>query len=161
TAAEQPIITDQTNGDIWNSFDRFWGQVGLSPAVALLHRTALSLFPGNAATTVSSLPSIPTSGPITSDTGEIVWNAAQQVMTLNAPAARLLLGKVGGKSFSVGDVGFQIASPAGNEHAHLGLIALDGQPIATSRQLLLVALGRAENQNMGWNASRTSVGSQW
>src|SRR5205823_5889542 len=73
----------------------------------------------------------------------------------------LLLGSVGGKSFAVGDVGFQIGSPGGREHAHLGLIALDGQPIATSRQMLLVALGRAENQNMGWNASRTSVGNQW
>jgi hypothetical protein len=68
---------------------------------------------------------------------------------------------VGGKTFSVGDVRFAVGSLGGNEHAHLGLIALDGQPLATSRRLLLVAVGRAENQNMAWNAARTSVGDRW
>jgi len=49
----------------------------------------------------------------------------------------------------------------GNEHAHLGLVALDGKPVAESRRLLLVAMGRAENQERDWNADRTSVGDRW
>jgi hypothetical protein len=65
------------------------------------------------------------------------------------------------QELSVGDAGFQVGALGGNEHAYLGLIALDGQPLAASRQVLLVALGRAENQAMGWNATRTSVGNQW
>jgi hypothetical protein len=58
-------------------------------------------------------------------------------------------------------VRFTIASLGGNEHAHLGLITLDRLPLGESRKLLLVALGRAENQNMGWNPDRTSVGNRW
>lgn len=159
TASEARILDDQTSRGMWGSFGRFWEQAGLSPAVALQHKTALAFVPGDAPTTASFRPSLATQA--VSDTGEITWDAARQRLTVNAPAVRLLMGQVGGQTISAGDVRFTIASLGGNEHAHLGLIALDRQPLGESRKLLLVALGRAENQNMGWNASRTSVGNRW
>jgi len=41
------------------------------------------------------------------------------------------------------------------------LTSLDGEPIGTSKRLLLTLVGRAENPNMGWNAARDSVGANW
>jgi aryl-phospho-beta-D-glucosidase BglC (GH1 family) len=159
TASERQAINDQTDNGMWGSFDRFWGQAGLSRAVALRHKTALNPVSGEAPTSVNFTPTLMT--PATSDTGEITWDAAQRLFTLNAPAARLLIGRAGGRTVSVGEVTFQVGPLGGNEHAHIGLVALDGKPIATSNSLFLVAIGRAENQNMGWNAQRTSVGNQW
>jgi hypothetical protein len=161
TASEERVITDQGERGMWGSFDRFWSQAGGSRRVALQHRTVLSLVPGDAPTKASPAPRVPAPGPVVSDTGEITWDAGERRMTLNAPGARLLLGKVGGKDASVGDVRFAVGAMGGNEHAHLGLVALDGKPVAESRRLLLVAIGRAENAEMGWNADRTSVGDRW
>src|SRR5207249_4917307 len=117
-------------------------------------RTALQIVPGSAAATVNFTPTLPAYGPIQSDTGEITWDAGQRIFTLNAPAARLLLGKVGGKSVAVGDIGFQVGSMGGNEHAYLGLVALDGQPLTSSHQVLLVALDRKSTR---LNSSHVSI----
>ncbi len=46
-------------------------------------------------------------------------------------------------------------------HATIVLAALDEKPLSGSSKLLLTALRRAENKNMGWNAARTSVGGIW
>ena len=45
--------------------------------------------------------------------------------------------------------------------ASIALAALDGKPIAESDKVLLVAVGRVENTNMGWNEDRTSVSNRW
>src|SRR5262249_54100414 len=127
--------------------------------VALQHKTALDFVPGEAPTTVSVTPSLAT--PAVSDTGEITWDTARRLFTLNAPAARLLMGKVGGQTVAVGDVRVQVAALGASDPAPPGPTALARQPLDQSRLLLLVALGRAENQNMGWNRDRTSVGDRW
>ena len=41
------------------------------------------------------------------------------------------------------------------------LVALDGRPVAESAKLLLTALRRAENRDMGWTADRRSVADRW
>jgi len=45
--------------------------------------------------------------------------------------------------------------------ASVALAALDGRPIAQSKRLLLVAMGRAENTGMGWDEQYTTVGRKW
>ena len=49
----------------------------------------------------------------------------------------------------------------GNNFAAVTLTAMDQKPTALSHKLLLTLVGKVENQGMGWNANRTSVGSQW
>ena len=161
TASETAIDNDQTDtGDMVGSFERFWMTTNLPPAIALLHKTALNPLPGSsAATSVNSVPTL--TQPAVSDTSQITWNAAQTNLVLNAPAARLLLGNVTGKTVIVGDVKFQVSALGGTGFGYFGLIALDKLPIAQSRKVLLVALQRAENQMMGWNSTRTSVGNNW
>lgn len=161
TASEERIVADQAERGMWGSFDRFWGEAGLSRAVALQHRTALRLVSGDARARADFAPEVPASGPITGDTREITWDAGRQIFTLNAPGARLLLGKIGGTTATAGDLRVTITSPGAGEFAYAGLLALDGRPLAETNRALLVALVRAENQEMGWNAERTSVGDRW
>jgi hypothetical protein len=49
----------------------------------------------------------------------------------------------------------------GNGFAGVMLSARDGKQIEASGRLLLVLAGRVENQDMVWNAARTSVGEHW
>src|SRR5262249_28889766 len=133
TASQGTIAPDQAaRSSSWGSFGRFWGQAGVPQVAAIQRRTALQIVPRSARATVNFAPAL-TSGLILSDTGEILWDTGQRLLTLNAPSARLLLGKVGGKNVAVGDVRFQVGSMGGNEHAYLGLIALDGQPLTSAR----------------------------
>ncbi|MEM9417612.1 MAG: hypothetical protein AAGA25_00985 [Planctomycetota bacterium] len=43
----------------------------------------------------------------------------------------------------------------------ISLVPLDGKPLKDSGRMLLTVIGRAQNQAMGWNSSRTSVSDQW
>jgi hypothetical protein len=117
------------------------------------------VFDGAGATTVSAKPAL--NNPVVSDTNEITWNTAQATMTLNAPQARVAIGKIGNKVTTLGDVRLQVGDLGGKQHGHVTLVALDNKPLAQSTRLLLTAIGRAENQNMRWNANRTSVGPNW
>jgi Carbohydrate binding domain/Cellulase (glycosyl hydrolase family 5) len=160
TASDEQVRNDQGDrGVMWGSFDRFWQQVGLSKQVALKHRTAIDVVPGNAATTVSFMPTL--TNPIVSDTNELTWDSTKATMTLNAPKARIAMGKLSGQTYTLGDARINVGTISGNGHGHVALVALDDKAIAQSDKLLLTALGRSENQNMGWNATRTTVTDQW
>jgi hypothetical protein len=99
-----------------------------------------------------------------SDCGAVRWSPCDPKgpwCSLNAPGARLLVGHVAGRSFSVGDVTLDVSArpwlkklPA---YACISLVALDGKPIATSRRMILASSARTENQNMQWNDNRTSL----
>jgi hypothetical protein len=81
--------------------------------------------------------------------------------SLNTPSVRLLVGHVGGRQFKLDDASITVDQrpwardlPA---YACISLTALDQQPIAQSRRLLLAASARTENTNMAWNDDRTSL----
>ncbi len=77
-----------------------------------------------------------------------------------SPSAQSIVGYVGGQTVTLGQN--TLIFPAfGNNFAAVTLTAMDQKPIAQSRKMLLTLVGKVENQDMGWNASRTSVGSQW
>jgi hypothetical protein len=127
--------------------------------LALRHRVAIDVLEGSGATTVSAQP--PLTNPVVSDTNEITWNSAQATMMLNAPQARAAMGKIGNRVLTLGDVRLQVGNLGGKQHGHVTLVSLDNKPLAQSARMLLTAIGRAENQNMRWNANRTSVGANW
>lgn len=99
------------------------------------------------------------SGALGSDSGELYWEpeGPHPRFSIDAPALKLVCGtvaesvlKFGGVSLQFDDfaVGFGCAS----------LLALDEQPIATSRRLLFTVAGRAENAHRPKTADKTSVG---
>lgn len=77
-----------------------------------------------------------------------------------AARAQSATGYVGGQTVALG--ANTLAFPAfGNNFAAVTLTAMDQKPTAQSQMLLLTLVGKVENQGMGWNADRTSVGDQW
>lgn len=78
----------------------------------------------------------------------------------NSSASKSVVGFVGGQKVTLGDNSFQFGS-FGNSFASLTLSATDSKSIENSGRALLTIMGKAENQAMGWNATRTSVSDQW
>ena len=80
--------------------------------------------------------------------------------TVTSSSAQAAAGYVGGQSVALG--ANTLTFPAfGNNFAALTLTAMDQKPTPQSGKLLLALVGKVENQEMGWNADRTSVGDQW
>lgn len=97
---------------------------------------------------------------VVSNTGQIVWDADQGVYSVNAPAVRLVVGRVGAHSYDLGDVSIQGDGPD-NQWACIAVCALDGKPIGESQKVLIAAVSRVENTGMRWNANGNSVGKNW
>ncbi len=74
--------------------------------------------------------------------------------------AQSTVGYVGGQTVTLG-VNTLTFPAFGNDFAAVTLTAMDQEPTAQSHKLLLTLAGKVENQGMGWNADRTSVGDQW
>ena len=103
------------------------------------------------------------SGKWVSGTGQIVWDKAESqtaLYTVNSPAVRAAVGYLGGRSVTLGDIKIEMPNTETN-WASIAIAALDGKPISESDRILLVAAGRIENTNMGWNEDRTSVSDRW
>jgi hypothetical protein len=74
--------------------------------------------------------------------------------------ATALTGYVGGRTitFRFGSMTFPVF---GNNFAAVTLTPMDQYDATMSQKLLLTLVGKVENQNVVWNANRTSVGNQW
>ena len=151
-----PELTMETGsvGDVWQQLDG-------DPAAVWLRKATVKLSPTGTQPTLEGDASVP-NGVRVSDTKEIRWNPTDPQgawFSLNAPSVRFLIGHVGGRSFDVGDVHVDVHRrpwprklPA---YACISLAALDKQPLATSRRILLAASARTENAEMPWNDDRT------
>lgn len=98
-----------------------------------------------------------------SSTEQIVWDNADQkvaLYTVNSPAVRAAIGYLGGRGVTLGDISIEMPETETN-WASIAMATLDGKPISESGKILLVATGRVENTNMGWNETRTSVSDKW
>ncbi|MBV9851540.1 MAG: carbohydrate binding domain-containing protein [Armatimonadetes bacterium] len=78
----------------------------------------------------------------------------------DSPNAVAIVGFVGGQTVTTHEAQF-LFRPFGNNFVAVTLTPLDGRPIAQSRHMLLTLAGKVENQDMRWNAARTSVGDRW
>ena len=83
---------------------------------------------------------------ITSATGQLAWDTAGQgCFTVNTAGTRAVVGFAGGRSFALGDVTIDVASP----YASIFLTALDkGATLATGKSALVCAVAR--NCNTGF-----------
>lgn len=82
------------------------------------------------------------------------------VYTVDTPGAKVLTGFVGGSTVALTGLTATFGGLI-DGFASLMLVGQDGKPVAQSKRTLLTVVGRVENQNMGWNENRTSVGDQW
>ena len=126
-------------------------QAGGRPPNFLNERLALSLTPSASASqgTIQGATTLTT-----------LKTAAGGQYIAESPGAVSVIGYVGGQTVTTRAATFTF--PAfGNNFAALTLTPLDGKPLARSRHLLLTVVGKVENQDMHWNAARTSVSDQW
>jgi len=128
---------------------------------ALRRRVGLEL---SAEAGAAEPPELETSGAThASDTGEIVWDASDEgaaVYTVNAAAVRVAVGYITGRTITLGDVSIEVTKAA-NGWAAVAVGALDGKPIGESTRVLVVAVGRVENSDMGWDDNRRTVSNHW
>ncbi|HEY0007762.1 MAG TPA: cellulase family glycosylhydrolase [Tepidisphaeraceae bacterium] len=77
---------------------------------------------------------------ITSDTGELARNHEKGLYTINTPTAQAAMGWMEGEAVKLADVEFKIDTPK----ASVSVVSLDGQPIATSKKMLLSFVARSQ-----------------
>jgi len=139
---------------------RFCLDGDLSPLLPLVHRFRIERFDAPATTRVADLGFAPPEGRIASDTGELIWEAGEQRtgrLTIDTPRVQAAVGWIGGQTVRTAEAEFQVQTP----FCAVSLAALDGQPLARSQQILLVAAARCANTGMAWNAERTSISDRW
>ncbi|MBM4089028.1 MAG: hypothetical protein FJ276_06275 [Planctomycetes bacterium] len=144
--------------------DDLWAAAGVPPGSVARRRLEVHLADGDGE--VTSSEKIDGTSPRITDTGEITWEVGTAArpegpaLLVNAPAARLAIGKIVGRKIALGDAIVEVGAME-LDYACLALVALDGKPLSESMSVLLTAAGRVENQGMGWNADRTSVSTAW
>ena len=119
----------------------------------LQHEVRISSLNGPPAQPFEAAPS---PDPILSDTGQLAWYVSAQrtgVVTVDTPRTQAFIGFVNAQKKSVSN----LAADVSNTFSTILLSSLDGQSIATSGKLLLVAGGRVENTGQTWNSAGTDV----
>ena len=137
-----------------------WDEAGSVNALTLLHPIGVDTKAGERK--LSEIIPAP-EGPWVSETGEIIWDnrdSVNAVYSINAPAAKAAVGYIGGKNISLGSVTIAMDTTEYN-WAAITLTSLDGKPVEESEKVLLIAAGRAENTEMGWDEKHTTVGNKW
>ncbi len=130
----------------------------LPPILGFTHRIGI-----DPARTEPMKVSLPDGRRLITPGGHVVWDAtspARAHLTVNTPATRAVWGRVAGRRFELGGWSLELGDIE-RDYAVVVLTSMDGRPLETSQRMLLVAVGSAENHNMKWNESRTSIGRHW
>lgn len=121
---------------------------GFPLSLPLLHSVRISGFAGpDSAATSAAEPA-----PFVSDTGQLNWSKG--FVTVNTPRWQALIGRCAARSSARAA---NLSMRVENGFCAVTLAALDSEPIARARTLLLTTGSRVENTGMKWNASRTSL----
>jgi hypothetical protein len=144
----------------FSNMTAIWKNAGAPEALTLMHPYEVNL----SGTEVRLSEEIgEPDGPWTSETGEITWDnrdSLNAVYTVNAGAVKAAVGYIGGKNIGLGPLTVAMDSTPYN-WATITLTSLDGNAIEEAGEILLIAAGRVENTDMGWNEEKTTVGSEW
>jgi hypothetical protein len=125
------LTRDRRNGSIAPALSKL---MEYDPALALLHRVGL------VRDDKAKWPPQKTSGVLTSDTGEITYDAAARTMTVQASGAAGVFGFTGTKKVTAGAVDVELA-PASRGFVTLLVTALDQRTIRDSARMLLTVPG--------------------
>lgn len=153
-------MRDQLETD-WINADKWVIGAAAAPGAVLSRRVSSRIIDRGEGPVLEPAPPAPPEGRLI-DTAQLTWNPAGEhpEFLVRGPAARAAVGVLGGRRIELGDVSFEIRSPA-KTWACAALASLDGRPIADSGRMLLALATRAENTGMVWNADRTTLGKKW
>jgi len=122
---------------------------GLPDRAPLRRRVAFAFAPTGGARP-AELPRA--EGPSVTDTGEVIWDSGAGLITVSSPSSVARVGFASGP-VRLGPVTFEVTP----EFAVVTVTALDDEPIARSRHLLITATARAENSGMVWGLGKTTA----
>ena len=144
----------------WNLFSS--SQLGVPGQLAFTSR--LSTSAGTNAPGLTNAPPAPPGNILTSDTGELVWNAntpSQGLVTFNTARTKAIVGFADNQSATLGALTFRPATTRLG-WCTLGATLTHGEVFTNDCTLIAVAGGWWENTGQVWtDASKTSVGNQW
>lgn len=93
----------------------------------------------------------------------VVWDARDRAtahVVIDTPHTLCVWGLVGGQSVDVGTWQMSFGKIE-RDYAVVVATSRDDRKIEDSKSVLLTLVSNGENQNMGWNEERTTVGTQW
>jgi hypothetical protein len=129
----------------WRLMDA--SDVGVARRQALAHR--VELVTGDQPTVAGApeeLP-VPETGPVQSDTGELVWDADQGVLVIDTPRTRGVLGYIGGREYGLGDFTIRAGTLL---QGWAAVMVSEAGPVSPTRRFLVSALGMAANTGQQW-----------
>lgn len=152
---DQSVAYSQQSGSWWGSENG-----GASKRFALQHR--LSIRESDAAGQPPIPPAPEAGARVVSDTNELVWDTPRQLVTIDTPRSKALIGRLTDGPVTLGDVTIH-AHPNQQNWAAITLTAMQGESItAGGARVLVTATGNIENTGMKWkDESKTSVGRDW
>lgn len=107
---------------------------GYDPALALVHRVSVRR-------SEAGWPALPqVASPLRSDTGELVYDRAARILTVQAPMVAGVFGFLEKRKVAAGPLEIELGASARGFAAVLAT-ALDGQPLEKSRRILLTVPG--------------------
>jgi hypothetical protein len=132
----------------------WWGISLVSGTLPLIHAVKTETF----GATNSNLASVPSAGPapFVSDTKELRWDPAG-VFSVGASRFAAVTGLPQALS---GLVAGDLTIMSSSDHSTLSWLSLDDEPLANSRQSLLVLTSRLQNTGMIWDGT-TSIHNNW
>jgi hypothetical protein len=144
----------------WNLFDS--GQLGVPAKLAFTTRLSTSV--GQNPPGLTSPPPGPSGNILSSDTGELKWDAAvtnQSLVTFNTARTKGLVGFADNKTINLGGISFRPGTTRLG-WASLGATLVRGEVFTNDCSALIVATGWFENTNQVWKSpAKDSVGNQW
>ena len=152
-------VANTPAGPSMGPYLKTWNAAGALPVAAFYGKVGTQR--GVGTFVAPSRASLENPGRWVSDTGEIIRNGKAGWFRLDAPRAKAWAGPTGGQQMQIGEMKGLFAATPGVPWSSGSLVSLDGMPLTQSKKMLLVCAGRAENIGMGWNATRTSIGSDW
>ena len=136
----------------WSAITSFWSAAGVGSTHPLRQRLTLAPLDDADEATLDGTPA---------DAGDIVMSdsaqirigrseAGKEVLTVDAPQVKLAFGHTLGRTLELGDVAIEVvrAGTRSGDYANVALVSLDGEPIETSKRLLLAQAARVHGE--GW-----------
>ncbi len=159
TDQEWTEVANTPAGPSMGPYLKTWNAAGAPPVAAFTGKVATvrntGVFPS------PSRAGLENPGRWISDTGQITRNGKAGWFKLDAPRAKAWAGPSSGQSMKTGELSALFPRSSYVPWSSGSLVSLDGMPISSSKRMLLVSAGKAENVNMAWNAARNSVGQGW
>ena len=129
---------------------------GYALSTALQHKVQWQMVEENDPALRQKYPAPASLAKIESDTRQLTWknvDKKQGIVTINTPVTQGVIGFIGGKSESFGDVDIAVK----NEFALVVLTSLDGKPIQEANRLLLVAHSDYTSTGFEWAEEKRTV----